>query len=82
MEYDNEKSGALFANKDKKEDWHADMQGDIKVEGVEYYLNGYKNVSKAGQPYIRVTLKAKKESAGKAATEKLSDDADFSDFGM
>jgi len=39
-------------------------------------------VSKACQPYIRVTLKAKKESAGKAATEKLSDDADFSDFGM
>jgi hypothetical protein len=35
MEYDNEKSGALFKNKDKKEDWHADMQGDIKVEGVE-----------------------------------------------
>ena len=82
MEYDNEKSGALFKVDNKEQDWHADMQGEISVEGVEYYLNGYKKVSAKGQPYIRVTLKAKKESAGKAATEKLADDADFSDFGI
>ena len=52
MQYDNEKSGALFANKDKKENWHRDMQGSITVEGVEYYMDGYKKVSKEGGPRI------------------------------
>ena len=82
MEYDNEKSGALFKVDNKEQDWHADMQGEISVEGVEYYLNGYKKVSSKGKPYIKVTLKAKKESASKAASDKLAEDADFSDFGL
>ena len=82
MDYDNEKSGALFANKDKKEDWHRDMQGSITVEGVEYYMDGYKKVSEKGVPYIRIQLKPKVATAKKAATDKLAEDADFSDFGM
>ena len=82
MEYDNEKDGALFKADNKEQHWHADMQGEITVEGVEYYLNGYKKVSSKGKPYIRVTLRAKKESASKAATDKLAEDTDFSDFGL
>ena len=82
MEYDNEKSGALFANKDKKEDWHRDMQGSITVEGVEYYMDGYKKVSNQGVPYISIKLKPKVATAKKAATDKLAEDTDFSDFGL
>ena len=65
MEYDNEKSGALFANKDKKEDWHRDMQGSITVEGVEYYMDGYKKVSNQGVPFISIKLKPKVATAKK-----------------
>ena len=55
--YDNEKNGSIFLNERKTEDWHSDFRGNIVVEGVEYYINGYKNVSKDGlTPYIKIQL--------------------------
>ena len=81
--YDNEKNGSIFLNERKTEDWHSDFRGNIVVEGVEYYINGYKNVSKDGlTPYIKIQLKEKLSGARTAATKKLIEDTDFSEFGL
>lgn len=43
-------SGALFKNDKKDKDTHPDYRGDIKIDGVEYWLSAWikptKNVTK------------------------------------
>lgn len=58
-DYDNTNRGVLFKNKDKQADTHADSNGTINVDGVEYFLNAWKNTSKNGTPYLSLTVKRK-----------------------
>ena len=50
--YDNTNRGALWPNKDKTSDTHADLTGTINVDGVEYFFNGWKKKegARAGAP--------------------------------
>lgn len=59
-------TGVAFTNKNKKEDWHADWTGEIKLpDGTLHYLNVSKKVAgHSGQEYIAVSL-------GKPRTESL-----------
>ena len=54
---DNE--GVAFKSDRKSEDWHADWNGSAMVEGTEYWVNMYDNVSKNGKDYRKFTLKIK-----------------------
>jgi hypothetical protein len=40
--YDNTNKGAMWGNKEKKSDTHPDYKGSINIEGVEYWLSGWK----------------------------------------
>ena len=69
--YDNTNSGALFTNEKKTEDRHPDFQGSIDVDGVQYWLSGWKKIiqkgDKAGQKMISLSIKPKDEqNAGQA----------------
>lgn len=60
-EYDNTNRGALWQNKDKAQDTHADFTGTINVDGVEYFLNGWKRKegASASSPALSVSVKRK-----------------------
>lgn len=42
MSYDNTNKGAIWGNKDKQSDKHPDFKGSINIDGVEYWLSGWK----------------------------------------
>jgi hypothetical protein len=52
-EYDNTNSGVLFANQYKEQgDSRPDFVGNINVDGNQFKLAGWKNVSQGGKRYI------------------------------
>ena len=60
-------NGVLFKNDRKTEDRHPDYTGSITMEdGLDYYLDGWKNQSKAGKPYLKVRI-GKQKIQGSAA---------------
>ncbi len=42
MAYDNTNSGAMWGNKEKQTDTQPDYKGSINIEGIEYWLAGWK----------------------------------------
>ena len=71
-QYDNTNSGVLFANQYKEEgDSRPDFIGNIDVEGKEFRLAGWKNVSSKGKRYIAVKVEEpKQEDDNKPATKE------------
>lgn len=78
-------TGVAFANKNKKEDWHADWTGEFAAhDGTIYYLNVSKKVSgHSNQEYISVSLgkpkvaKATPSNASAAPIHDMIDDIPF-----
>ena len=71
-QYDNTNSGVLFANQYKEEgDSRTDFIGNVDVEGKEFRLAGWKNVSSKGKRYIAVKVEEpKQEDDNKPATKE------------
>jgi uncharacterized protein (DUF736 family) len=61
MEYNNENRGSLFKNEKKEEEKHPDMKGSLNVNGVEYWISGWKKTSKAGTGFISLSIRPKQE---------------------
>ena len=79
MEFDNTNRGSLWANdkmREGKKD--PDLTGSLNVEGVEFWVSGWKR--KAGDnpkaPLLSFTVKPKGE---KKADNTMSSDAPFDD---
>ena len=47
MDYDNELQGALFRNDKKSKETDRDFQGEVTVEGKEYWISSWVNENKA-----------------------------------
>jgi len=58
-EYDNTNRGALFRNEQKEQPNHADYNGSININGVDYWLNGWAKISKAGKKFLSLSIKPK-----------------------
>ena len=59
--YDDTNKGVLFDNKYKEEgDRKPDYTGNINVEGKEYKIKSWKNVSRNGNPYISIQLETQR----------------------
>ena len=80
-EFDNTNRGSLFKNDKKEEEKHPDMNGTINIEGVEYWISGWKKVSKAGAGFISLSVRPKQEQTRQSSqpTKKARED-DFLDF--
>lgn len=62
-QYDNTNRGVLFKNKEKKQDTHADYQGNINVDGQEFWLNAWVKKDKNGNSFMSLSLKPKQTPA-------------------
>ena len=70
-QYDNTNSGVLFANQYKEEgDSRPDFIGNVDVEGKEFRLAGWKNVSSKGKRYIAVKVEEPKQEDDKKPDTK------------
>lgn len=63
MEYDNEKKGVLFSNKERKEQNPnaPDYTGNIQINGVEYWLSAWVKTSKNGNQFMSLAVKEKED---------------------
>ena len=62
-QYDNTNSGAIFPAREKKSEKHPDMTGSLNVNGVEYYVSAWTKVSKQGNKFLSLSVKAKEQVA-------------------
>jgi len=64
--YDNNLRGALFKNDDKRGDSDPDYKGQCEVDGVEYWIAGWKKMSKDKQPYLSIAFTQKEKRGGRS----------------
>ena len=71
-EYDRTNRGAIWKNRDKKEDKHPDFKGSLNVDGVDYWVSAWKRKEDApnNQPALSFSIKPKEEQAKPTETEK------------
>lgn len=75
--------GSLFQNDRKQSDNHPDYTGSFNVDGVEYWLNGWKKQGKnGGKPFLSLSFKKKEargrvEDAPRAPAPDLDDSIPF-----
>jgi hypothetical protein len=67
MSYDNTNRGQIWKNDRKTEEKHADFTGNLNVNGVEYWINGWKRKDSYSKGAAALTFSIKpKEPAGNA----------------
>ncbi|HSH42966.1 MAG TPA: hypothetical protein VK973_12650 [Arenicellales bacterium] len=69
MSYDKTNSGILSRNDRKEKDTHPDFAGQLNVEGVDYWLNGWVKERKDGSGKF-FSLSVKRKEARREATSK------------
>lgn len=64
-EFDNTNRGSVWMNDRKESDTHADYTGTINIEGVEYWLNGWRKKPDANPkaPVVSFTVKKKEKQS-------------------
>lgn len=86
-EFDNTNRGAFFKNGKKETENHPDYTGTLNVEGVEYWVSGWKRKEGASDkaPLMSFSVKkkdqeckpVKKEVATKESNSAFDDDLPF-----
>ena len=71
MTYDNNNTGALFANTKKSSDKAPDYSGECEVNGVRMQIAGWRRTSKAGVAYLSLKFQKPGERETKQPAEKL-----------
>lgn len=61
-----ENSGSLGINKNKLEETHADRTGSCRINGVDYWINGWVRETD-GDPWLSLSFKPKVARAESAA---------------
>lgn len=76
QKYDNTNSGAIFKNKYKESDKHPDLTGPLNVDGVEYNIAAWSNVSDAQGKYLSIKISKKEDKESKASPASTSGSTD------
>ena len=81
-DFDNTNRGSLFKNDKKTEEKHPDMSGTINIDGTEFWISGWKKVSKAGTGFLSLSVRPKQEQTSKPSVpaKKVKEDDPFSDL--
>ena len=62
-QFDNTNRGSLFKNTKKEKETHPDMNGSINIDGTEYWISGWTQVSKkTGEKFLSLSVKLKQEA--------------------
>ena len=70
-------SGSMFKNTRKEKETHADMSGEIMVNGKLYWINGWRKVDKNGNPWYSMSVKEKGDRPKEAGTKAAPIDDDI-----
>lgn len=62
-QYDNNMRGVLFLNNRKTTEKHPDVTGSCEIDGVEYWISGWKNASKNGVKFTSLSFTAKDDQS-------------------
>ena len=54
-------SGALFKNDKKESDSHPDYKGSAMINGSEFWVSGWINISSAGTKYMKFSYSPKEQ---------------------
>ena len=54
-------SGALFKNDKKESDSHPDYKGSAMINGSDFWVSGWVNVSSAGTKYMKFSYSPKEQ---------------------
>jgi hypothetical protein len=79
-EFDNTNRGSLFKNDKKTEEKHPDMSGSINIDGVEYWISGWKKQSKAGTGFISLSVRTKEQVRQSSQPTPKAKAQDFDDL--
>ena len=94
MSYDNTNRGQIWKNDKKLTETHPDFKGSINVEGVEYWVSGWKRKEGANpkSPALSFSIQAKEQqqsggfpsqreqtSGGRAGNDPFANSPDFGD---
>jgi hypothetical protein len=65
MPFDNTNRGAIWKNRDKKEEKHPDFKGSLNVNGVDYWVSAWKRKEgdAANKPALSFSIQPKDEQA-------------------
>ena len=67
-DFDNTNRGVLFKNENKEPgDKRPDYTGNLNIDGVECFLDGWIRKSQAGKTFLSVSVKKKDKQAAKPA---------------
>lgn len=83
MSYDNTNRGSIWKNDKKSKETDPDYTGSINIEGVDYWLNGWRKSEDAAEkaPVLKFTVRkkgeVKKPSSGKAGNSIADLDSDI-----
>jgi hypothetical protein len=78
-EFDNTNRGSLFKNDKKTEEKHPDMSGSINIDGVEYWISGWKKRSKADVGFISLSVRPKEQTRQSSQPTQKAKADDFDD---
>lgn len=74
-DYDNTNQGIVSKNGRKTDDKHPDITGTLNVDGVDYFLDGWKRERKDGSGgFYSLRVKRKDKQAGSQRQERTSYD--------
>ena len=73
MAYDNTNKGALFTAKERKTEKHPHMTGKVNINGKDYSLSAWSNLSKKGEKYLSLKVSDFKPNG----QQKQDDDLPF-----
>lgn len=60
-QYDNTNSGALFNNSRKETQNHPDFNGTLNVEGVDYWISGWKKKDRNDNTFVSLSVRPKEQ---------------------
>jgi len=67
MSYDNNMTGVIYQNQNRKTDNHPHMQGQCEIDGVEYWISGWSKTSaKVEGKFLSLSFKRKEEKVQQA----------------
>lgn len=58
-QYDNTNSGALFNNSRKETQNHPDFNGSLNVDGVDYWISGWKKKDRNDNTFVSLSVRPK-----------------------